>query len=240
MLGKINRREFLALSATALLSLGVGGVLSCASRRPKLVPVGLEREFVELPDPELTGEVPVEAALSARRSLRSYSPSPLDQVEVGQLLWAAQGITHPNGYRTAPSAGALYPLEIYLVAGQVNDLSSGVYKYDPNAHALTLHSEGDKRRELCSATLDQEAVRDAPAVIVLCGVYERTTGKYGPRGERYVHMEVGCAAQNVYLQAEALGLGVVFIGAFYEDQVESILALAQEESPLGILPVGRV
>jgi SagB-type dehydrogenase family enzyme len=240
MISKLNRREFLALSATALVSLGVGSALSCGGRRQDLISTGVERGIIKLPNPVLTGELSVESAMATRRSVRDYQPLFLDQAEIGQLLWAAQGVTHPDGYRTAPSAGALYPLDVYILAGQVNELSSGVYMYSPDSHELVLYSEGDKRQALCNAALDQAAVKDAPAVIVLCGVYERTTKKYGSRGERYVHMEVGFAAQNVYLQAEALGLGVVFIGAFYEDQVRSVLDLAHEEAPLGIIPVGRV
>jgi SagB-type dehydrogenase family enzyme len=171
--------------------------------------------------------------------VREYNADPLTLPEVSQLLWAAQGLTHPAGLRTAPSAGALYPLDIYLLAGHVTGLPVGVYHYQPLDHKLVQISTEDKRQDLYEAALSQNPVNDAPIVIVISAVYERTTGKYGQRGIQYVHMEVGFASQNVYLQAESLGLGTVFIGAFYDDQVKGILEMSEAEVPLGIMPVGR-
>ena len=158
---------------------------------------------------------------------------------VAACLWAAQGITSPTGGRTAPSAGALYPLEVYLVAGEVSDLPAGIYHYIPRQHALYLVIAGDQRQIIYEAALNQSAVKDAPAVIVITAIYERTTGKYGERGKQYVHMETGTAAQNIYLQAVSLNLGTVFIGAFHDDEVKGVLQLSEDEIPLAIMPVGR-
>lgn len=192
-----------------------------------------------LPTPIYDSQTSVEQALQARRSERAYSLDPLTLVEVSQLLWAAQGLTDPEGLRTAPSAGALYPLDIYLLARNVTGLPEGVYHYQPLDHMLTLIDIGDKQQGVFEAALEQSSVKDAPAVFVISAVYGRTTEKYGQRGIRYVHMEVGHAAQNVYLQAEALALGTVFVGAFHEDKVKVILQMSEEEVPLGLMPVGR-
>jgi len=194
---------------------------------------------IALPDPMLESETSVEEALSRRRSLRSYRDEPPTLSEIAQLLWAAQGITDPSGQRTAPSAGALYPLEIYIVAGDVVGLPAGIYRYQPQEHTLTRVAEGDRRGELYRATLNQEAVMNAPAVIVLSGVYARTTTKYGERGVRYVLMEAGHVAENIYLQAVPLDLGTVAIGAFADDEVRGVLHMVEGEHPLYVMPVGR-
>lgn len=195
---------------------------------------------VKLPPPVHEGKMSLEQALLKRRSIREYANASLLLSELSQLLWAAQGITdRGGGLRTAPSAGALYPLEVYVVAGRVEGLPSGVYKYRPREHELTLVVSGDKRRELYEAALQQEWVRDGAVDIVFSAVYERTTWRYGERGIRYVHMEVGHAAQNVCLQATALDLGTVVVGAFQDDRVKKILHMPEKEQPLYILPVGR-
>ena len=154
-------------------------------------------------------------------------------------MWAAQGLTAEWGGRTAPSAGALYPLELHLVVGNVSDLAPGVYRYRPREHDLVKSRDGDMRSPLAHAALDQAWVREGAIDIVITAVYERTTRKYGERGIRYVHMEAGHAAQNLYLQATAMELGMVTVGAFYEEQVREILGLAKNEDPLYIIPVGR-
>jgi len=195
--------------------------------------------MIKLPEPRYNSDVSVEEALLKRRSVRDYTGEPLKLWEVGQLLWAAQGITADWGGRTAPSAGATYPLETYLVVGDVEGLGKGVYKYNPHQHELRRVLDGDKRAELAAAALGQGWVREGAVDIVFTAVYERTTGRYGERGIMYVHMEVGHAAQNVYLQAEALNLGTVVIGAFYDDQVKRVLNLPDDEHPLYIMPVGR-
>jgi SagB-type dehydrogenase family enzyme len=195
--------------------------------------------IIKLPQPRFESNISLEEAVLKRRSRREYKDEPLTIEEISQLLWAAYGVTGKNGLRTAPSAGALYPLETYLVVGKVKDIPSGVYKYKPQEHELINITYGDKRLALRSASLDQEAVSEAPIIIVFAAVYERTTVKYGERGVRYVLMEVGHAAQNVYLQAEALNLGTVVIGAFDDDKVKSILTLEKKEEPLYIMPVGK-
>jgi SagB-type dehydrogenase family enzyme len=179
----------------------------------------------------LEGEVSLEETLAARRSIRDYTGDALHLEEVSQLLWAAQGITSDWGGRTAPSAGALYPLEVYLVAGEVEGLASGVYKYDPEEHELSVVREGDVREELARVALGQGPVREAAIDIVIAAVYERTVRKYGDRAERYVHMEAGHAGQNVYLQATALGLGTVTIGAFQDVRVQEVMGMAHDEAP---------
>ena len=207
--------------------------------RHQLQPTQATGSEVKLPPPRLESAFSLEQALYQRRSIRSYSDAPLTLEELAQLLWAAQGITHPDGYRTAASAGALYPLEVLVAAGNVADLAAGVYRYNPQRHTLVLVSEGDQRAELSAAALSQDSVADGAAVIVLAGVYERTTGRYGERGRQYVHMETGIAYQNVHLQAVALGLGTVFVGSFDDDSIHAVLQLTAEERPLCLMPVGR-
>jgi SagB-type dehydrogenase family enzyme len=158
----------------------------------------------------------------------------LSREEISQLLWAAQGITDPSGKRTAPSAGALYPLELYVATGD------GFHHYRPAEHVLRVVNESDLRPALHGAALQQSAVLDAPAVFVVTAVYSRTEAKYGAqRSPRYVHLEAGHAAQNILLQAVALGLGAVPIGAFYDDQVQAALDLPDEHAPLYLIPVGH-
>jgi SagB-type dehydrogenase family enzyme len=195
---------------------------------------------IKLPEPSYTSNVSVEEALSKRRSIRAYSGDNLTIEEVSQLLWAAQGITSPGGGRTAPSAGALYPLELYLVVGDVEGIDKGVYKYIPGEeHDLEKVKDGDMRAELAEAAGKQESVKDAAIDIVFTAVYERTMRKYKERGIRYVHMEAGHAAQNVYLQAVSLDLGTVVIGAFIDSEVKKIVNAGEQEEPLYIMPVGR-
>mgnify|MGYP003875368957 CR=1 FL=1 len=195
---------------------------------------------IKLPSPRYNSDVSIEQALLKRRSVRKYKAEPLTIAEVSQLLWSAQGITNPSGFRTAPSAGALYPLEVYLVVGEVKGLSQGIYKYLPRQHELLKIKDGDVRRELAIAALGQSWVKDAAVDIVFAAVYERVTRKYGKRGIRYVHMEVGHAAENVYLQAVSLKLGTVVVGAFEDEKVKKILNMAESEQPLYIMPIGKL
>ncbi len=194
-------------------------------------------DVVALPSPRLDGDMPLERALAERRSVREFAHGALTLPQVAQLLWAAQGAT-AGGRRTAPSAGALYPLEVYLVAGEVRDLAPGVYRYLPAKHALKQLATGDARRPLCAAALAQECVAAGAAVVVFAAVEQRTTRKYGSRGVRYVHIEAGHAAQNLALQATALGLGSVTVGAFDDAAVARLLKLPGGEVPLYLLPVG--
>lgn len=194
---------------------------------------------MKLPEPRYDGNVSLEQSMLQRRSIRSYANEPLTLQEVSQLLWAAQGITDPGGLRNAPSAGALYPLEVYVVAGNVRGLTTGVYRYLPDGHRLVKTMDGDQRAALAEAALGQDSVQEAPAVFILTAVYERVTGKYSDRGIRYVHMEAGHAAQNLCLQATAMELGTVTIGAFHDEQVVEYLKLPKNEQPLYIIPAGR-
>ena len=195
---------------------------------------------IALPEPQYDGDVSIEETLLRRRSIRDYTNETLTLPELSQLLWAAQGITDPRGFRTAPSAGATYPLEVYAVAGDVEGITDGIYRYRPHQHELVKVLDGDKREVLAQAALNQQFIAQAPLDIVITAIYERTTGRYGDRGIRYVHMEAGHAAQNIYLQAVALNLGTVVIGAFYDNPVKEILELADDETPLYIIPVGRM
>jgi len=194
---------------------------------------------ISLPEPRYESDVSIEEALLNRRSVRQYTGEPLTIQEVSQLVWATQGITDPRGLRTAPSAGALYPLELYVVVGDVEDLAEGVYRYRPQDHELEKVLDGDMRAELSDAALGQASVRGAAIDIVIAAVYERTTVQYGDRGIRYVHLEAGHAAQNLCLQATAMDLGIVTAGAFTDDQVKEVLNLPENEQPLYIIPVGR-
>lgn len=196
---------------------------------------------IPLPEPRLESDTSVEAALEARRSVREYTGELLTLADLGQLLWAAQGVTGANQrYRTAPSAGALYPLDLYAVVGDVADLAAGVYRYEPASHALTRVGEIDSRAALAGAALGQAWVEEGAAVLVFAAVYDRTTRKYGSRGRQYVHLEAGHAAQNVYLQAVALNLGTVTVGAFNDEEVKRVVGLAGDEEPLYLMPVGHL
>ncbi len=191
-------------------------------------------EVVALPAPNKHGNVSVEEALQNRRSIRDYADGDITLSELSQLLWAAQGVTNAQGFRTAPSAGALYPLDIYTVN------ATGVYHYIPQNHGLERLSSSDIRESLAKAALDQSAVRKAPLTLVLTGAYEWTAVKYGDRAERYVHLEAGHAAQNVLLECTALRLGAVSIGAFDDASVLAALGAPASHQPLYLIPVGRI
>jgi SagB-type dehydrogenase family enzyme len=196
-------------------------------------------EHIKLPNPELTGKQSVELLLQQRRSVRAYQKLSLNLAEVGQLLWSAQGVSDAQGLRTAPSAGALYPLKLFVVVGDVNELSSGIYQYNSEEHSLLKTANGDVRKLLQKAANNQSCIADAAIIFVFTAIYQRTTWKYGERGVRYVHMEVGHAGQNLFLQAEALHLGTVVVGAFDDDEVREVLNLDSDIQPLSLMPVGR-
>ena len=214
-------------------------VLSIALLLFYVLPACSSQEAIKLPSPQYNSTMSVEKAIQKRRSIRVFSDEPLTIREVSQLLWATQGVTDERGFRTCPSAGALYPLEVYIVTGNVNDLLDGVYKYNPDGHEIKKVVGGDKRNELFQVTLKQVSVKRAALVIVISAIYERTTAKYGERGSRYVHIEAGHAAQNVFLQSVSLGLGMVVIGAFQDSEVSKLLKMSQNEKPLYIIPIGR-
>jgi SagB-type dehydrogenase family enzyme len=188
----------------------------------------------QLPPPNLDGDMSLEEALTRRRTVRRFEDLPLTDAELGQLLWAGQGITSKGGRRTAPSAGALYPLELFVATEE------GVFHYDPEAHQLIELSTEDARRGLYKASGSQKSVSEAPVVLVVIAVYERTTGQFGEeRGVRYVHLEAGHATQNVLLEAAALGLGAVSVGSFDDMDVQEVLALPADHQPLYLVPVGH-
>lgn len=199
-----------------------------------------EESVIKLPKPRFTGRVSIEEALRTRRSTRTYRDKPLKLEEVSQLLWAAQGVTGAFNERTAPSAGSTFPLEMYLMAAQVVGLPAGFYKYRVRAHELAFLFAGDYREELVAATLDQECIRGCAAAAVLTAVYQRTIDEYGERGIRYVHMETGHVGQNIHLQAAALGVGTVAVGAFDDNAVARLLRLPESEKPIYIMPFGRM
>lgn len=187
-----------------------------------------------LSSPEAAGRLSLEACLARRRSVREFAPSELSEREVSQLAWAAQGITEPaQGLRTAPSAGALYPIDVYFVRRE------GAHRYVPEAHALEPAAPGDLRPALARAALAQDWIAEAPLVAVITATYARLRGRYGGRAERYAWLEAGHVAQNVHLQAVALGLASAPVGAFDDARVVEVLGLPDGEHPLYLLPVGH-
>jgi SagB-type dehydrogenase family enzyme len=206
--------------------------------------------IIKLPSPQLKGKVSLEETILRRRSVRRYRREPLALSQLSQILWSAQGITGSRGFRAAPSAGATYPLEIFVVVGKQGviasgakqppeELQAGVYHYEADSHSLILHRAIDLRPDLAKATLGQEFIIDAPVDIVICALYHRTSYRYGRRGERYVHMEVGHAGENIHLQAVALGLATVEVGAFHDEEVRGVLGVDEQIKPQYIMPVGK-
>ncbi len=208
------------------------------------VPVHLhgEKGMLPLPDPKTEGSVSLEEAIASRRTCRAFQPDPILLEQLAQLLWAAQGITGAGGrFRSAPSAGALYPLDLYAVVGEgsVQGLDAGIYHYLPSRHGLERVASGDRRKETARASLKQMWMADAPVSLVLTVEYGRIEGKYGSRGRRYGVMEAGHAGQNIFLQAEALGLAAGIVGAFDDDVLAGALQLPPAHEPLIVMPVGR-
>lgn len=196
---------------------------------------------MRLPPPDMIGQVPVEKAIKSRRTVRSFAPNSIPLKSFTQILWAAQGVIEEGGFRrSVPSGGALYPLDIYALVGEegVQDIESGVYHYEPKAHEISLVKEGDLRRELARASLGQMWMAEAPLSLIVTAEYKRSSSKYGERGVRYSMIEAGHAGQNVFLQAEALGLGAGIVGAFNDREVIWVAKLRQGHEPLLIMPVG--
>lgn len=195
--------------------------------------------MINLPKPQTKGKLSVEEAINKRRSVRDFSPKALSLQDLSQLLWAAQGITGEEGFgRSCPSAGALYPLEIYAVVKSVNTLERGIYSYNVFQHGLELIARGNYSEKMADACLGQLFIAEAPLIILIGADYERTTWKYGERGIRYVHIEAGHCGQNVSLQAVALGLASVPVGAFWDREVQRVLTLPQNFDPVYVIPIG--
>jgi SagB-type dehydrogenase family enzyme len=215
---KLTHHVLFSSILTSFFATGLIPVTSSAADKPLR---GSSHEILKLPPAVYDGKMSVEKALQERRSIRQYKDLPITLSDLSQLLWAAQGVSGSGGRRTAPSAGALYPLEVHVIASNVHDLPAGIYVYKPQGHGLLKMADCDQRMELSKAALGQSPIKNAAAVLVFSAVYERTTVKYGERGIRYVHMEAGHAAENVYLQAVSLNLGTVAIGAFHDEQLGS-------------------
>lgn len=193
---------------------------------------------IKLPGPKVIGWSRIEELIEARRSVRRYTDREMSDSIISRILWAVQGISSDYGLRTSPSAGALYPLEIHLVAGEGSGLEPGTYRYVPEEHTLVQEIAGDMREKLSKAALSQPMVKNAFVSIVISAVYPRITSKYGKRGIRYAHMEAGHAAQNVYLLGVELGIGTCAVGAFDDEEVRKVLKMPVNEDPLYILPLG--
>jgi len=225
---------FALATALALLVTVPGG---CGvEKAASTVPEGTQ---IVLPKPARDSDTSLEEALLGRRSTRNFSEEAVTLEQVSQLLWAGQGITSTDGKRTAPSAGALYPLKVYAVIGNVAGVASGVYVYEPVTHTLTRILDGDQRQALSQAAMGQTSVKQDALDIVIAGVYDKVTSKYGERGIRFTHLEAGHAAQNICLQAVGLKLGTVTVGAFDDAGVQQALNLPEDEVTLYIIPAGN-
>ncbi|TKJ29717.1 nitroreductase [bacterium (candidate division B38) B3_B38] len=227
----------ISLLLTLLLLIPGSFTLACRQEEKAQQPAA----EIKLPPPSLTGKVSVEEAIKARRTIRSFQPQPLTLSQVSQLLWAAQGITGGrDNLRAVASAGALDPIEMYMVVGDkgVEGLEAGIYHYLPKSHSVEVVKKGDYQDKVVEGALGQQWIGTAPIVMIVTAEYARTTVKYKERGIRYVHVEVGHVGQNIFLQAEAIGLGAGIVGAYSDEQIAKVLGLPSEITPLLIMPVG--
>jgi SagB-type dehydrogenase family enzyme len=245
---KYNNNSLLIILIIALVSAGCMDKNKPQEEKKPLMKSDSSQLSYSLPSPVFGGTVSVEEALSKRRSHRSFIDEKISAEDISQILWAAYGITKPmperpgirGGFRTAPSAGATYPLQLYVLIGKVSGIEPGVYKYIPQGHRIIRVIDKDVKALLASAALGQEMITVAPACLFYSADFSRTTGRYGERGrERYVCMDLGHSAENVYLQAEALHLGTCAIGAFNDAEVRAVMQLPENEEPLYIMPIGR-
>ncbi len=226
-----------AFTLILILLLFGGGILLLFNDQKK--GGSMTMELIKLPEPKKKGEVSLEEAIARRRSIRDFKDTAITIEALSQLLWAGQGVTDKiNMFRSAPSAGALYPLEIYVVVANVFGLEQGIYKYKPTTHELLIHRIGNFRTKLMHEALWQEWMSRCPVIFVYSAVFERTTWKYGKRGVNYVFIEVGHSAQNVCLQSVALGLGATTVGAFSDEGVKKLVGMGSDEEPLYIIPIG--
>ena len=195
--------------------------------------------MIKLPDPIFESKAVLERAVHSRRSIRSFREEALTQNQLSILLHAGQGISGPGNLRTVPSAGAIYPLELYVVASHITELEKGVYRFIPGNHSLEPQTSILNRDDYVRALLGQSFIRKAPASIVIGASFQRMRSRYGERADRYIFMEAGAAAENIQLQCESLELGTVIIGAFYESQLRQLLSLPEKIEPLIVMPVGK-
>jgi len=241
MMESINRRQGLAIMVTLPV---------CALLRPVERVLGGwfkhdgtdGTKAMKLQPPQTNGQIALEACIKGRRTVRSFSPDPLTGQQFAQLLWAAQGITDDGGIkRAAPSAGALYPLDLYAVLGDagVEGFQAGVYHYNPGPHAVSLIAKGDLRGEIARHSLSQMWMASPPLTLVITAAYDRITPKYGRRGIRYAMIEAGHVGQNLFLQAQALGLSAGIVGAFKDQAIIQTLHIPPSQEPLLIMPVGH-
>ena len=216
-------------------------MILCSLGAISLLGMKMNQTSIPLPKPSFDGSVSVEKAIKERRTIRDFQEKALPLAHLSQLLWASQGITDPKeGKRAAPSGGALFPLDIYLIVGEkgVEGTEAGIYHYLPEKHLISLLSKGDRRKEIASASLWQMWMARAPVIVIITAEYRRITGKYGERGIRYALMEVGHVGQNLFLQAGALGLGAGIVGAFNDADVSKVIGGPSQHEPLLIMPVG--
>jgi SagB-type dehydrogenase family enzyme len=194
-------------------------------------------ESIKLPDPDKS--TPLSQLLLKRRSMRRYSRGEIDLKELSQILWSTYGLINEER-RVVPSAGATYPVEVFIFASRVFGVEPGIYKYSEYEHSLIPLKKGDYSRELAKACLGQSWVKNAPLNIVLVARYRKTTDWYGERGFRYIYMEAGHIGQNIYLSATELGLGTVAVGAFKDEEVARLIGLGEEYIVLYVFPIGRI
>ncbi|MEE9596163.1 MAG: SagB/ThcOx family dehydrogenase [Acidiferrobacterales bacterium] len=202
--------------------------------------------MIELPVPSLDGSVSVEDAINKRRSVREFTDQPLSIADLPQCVWSAQGITGSDGKKVAPSAGAVYPVTLYVVVGVIENLSAGLYRYEPNRHTLEAIRAGELRAQLRDAALkEQPWIGQAASILVIAADISKASSAFqqqppaGERGLRYIYMEVGAIAENVYLQGQTIGVGVVFIGGFDDQMVMDVLKLPSPYTPVGLVCLGR-
>ena len=198
-----------------------------------------EPQAVALPKPALTGKVTLEQAIARRRSVREYAPGALTLAEVSQLMWVAQGITSPDGKRATPSARAVYPLQVWLVANDVTGLPAGIYRYEPKEHALALVAAGDQRDSMAAAASGQAPIEHASAIVAVIGDSALAATKFRGNADRWLGMEAGFVVQDVYLECTALGLGTVMVGGFEEGAARRALGVPPGWEALALMPVGR-
>jgi SagB-type dehydrogenase family enzyme len=238
--GAGRRREMLVLLAKGWAASGL--VWACGTKWASAFPTVWPKEAImQLPRPAAKGTVTVEQALHQRRTVRSFSSRAIGIHQLSQLLWAAQGVTAIDGFkRAAPSAGALYPMDLYVVIGAdgVTDLEEGVYRYEPGAHEVSIVTRGDLREAVAEASLGQRWMARAPLSCLITAEYDRARVKYGQRGRRYAMIEAGHIGQNIFLQAEALGLKAGIVGAFHDRKIAQVTGIPPDHEPLLIMPVG--